>query len=963
MHPSELLDGRYRVLRTLGAGGMGEVLLAEDTTLSRRVAIKRLPEGRRLDAAARERILREARAAAALDHPHICPVYEVHAAADPPFIVMQFVEGETLAARLRRGPLPADAVARLGIELADALGAAHAAGVIHRDLKPQNVMLTPASGSRLLDFGLAARSVMAAAAADQSPTISEGSGLAGTPAYMAPEQVQQQPVDGRADLFALGAVLYECLTGRPPFSGASLLQLFTAVVETDPPPPSSLRPGLNPAWDALCARLLAKSPDGRFQSAAAVVTALRELAGSGPLPAAALPRPRPRRILPMAAAILLGIAGAGGGLYYAVRALPPGAPAVAPQAQRWYDLGVSALQEGAFVQAARALTRATDIDPAFALAWARLGEAQLELDQEQTARESLLRASALVPDRSRLPLDDRLALEATMAMVARDYGAALRARRRLAERHPRSAAVLLDLGRVHEAREDIPGAVEQYRRATALDPENPAAFVRLGVLLGRQGQIDEALAAFTRAEALHTAAGRVEGVAEVLYQRAVAFDRADRTEDATQALQQALALAESAGSRYLRAAILLRTSAIAGAQGRYDEAADAARDALEIGRDYEGLTAFGLVDLGNVYLYAGQRDRAEATFEDALQRAQRARARRAEARARLALGALQVSRGDAASAEANATAALEYYRQAGFDNLQRTALTVRAAAQQAAGRLADAQASYESLLAMATERGAPSQIAQQHFQLANVLQARERYVEALDHCERALTAYRALDAPYDVAHSHLQKADLLWRLGRYDEAGREVDAAAGAAAGSTEELRRHGLLIRANAALAQGAPDRALALAREGLAGAPDDDVAPLLHRVAALALARSRRAGQALPHAEAMTRALDDPADALRRDAARLARAEVLLHAGRHGEAFDVAADLAGRFDAGVRCESALFAHIIASRAAAGAGRPADAQAHAARAAEARRLLDERLGDAAAQVFAARRDLQMFEP
>src|SRR5690606_11177333 len=195
--------------------------------------------------------------------------------------------------------------------------------------------------------------------------------------------------------------------------------------------------------------------------------------------------------------------------------------------------------------AARALSRATELDPAFALAWARLGEAQLELDQETAARESLLRASTLVPNRSRLPLDDRLTLEATMAMVARDFAGALEARRRLAERYPQSAAAQLDLGRVYEAREEIPRAIEHYRRATELDPESPAAFVRLGVLLGRQGQLDDALEALARAEALYTAAGRVEGVAEVLYHRAIAFDRADRLDDADRTLQRALALAES----------------------------------------------------------------------------------------------------------------------------------------------------------------------------------------------------------------------------------------------------------------------------------------------------------------------------------------------------------------------------------------------------------------------------------
>jgi tetratricopeptide (TPR) repeat protein len=584
------------------------------------------------------------------------------------------------------------------------------------------------------------------------------------------------------------------------------------------------------------------------------------------------------------------------------------------------------------------------------------------LECAEAARESLRRATALVPDRSRLPLDDRLSLEATLAMVARDYGHALDARRQLAERHPASAAVQLDLGRVYEARDEIAPAVEHYRRATELDPESPAAFVRLGVLLGRQGRLGEALESLARAEALHTAAGRVDGVAEVLYHRAVAYDRADRLEDAGRTLQRALALAESAGSRYLRAAILLRSSAVAGAQGRYDEAAASARQALEIGKGYEGLTAFGLVDLGNVYLYAGQRDRAAATFEDALERAQRARARRAEARARLALGALQVSQGRPDAAEAHARAALVYYRQAGFDNLRRTAMTVVAAAQQTAGKLADAQTTYESLLEMAAERRAPGQIAQQHFQLANVLLARERYADALRHSAEALSIYRTLDAPYDVAHSHLQQSDLLWRLGRFDEAERELEAAAAAQpAGARDELQRYALLYRAHAALAAGAPDRAATLARRGLAQDRDDEVAPLLHRAAALGLARSGRAAAALPHIDAMRRALDDSGDAVRTGAGQLARAEVLLAAGRHAQALELAAPLASRFDEGGHCESAWIAHIIAARAAAGAGRPADADAHTELATKARRLFEERLGDTAAQVLAARRDLQAF--
>src|SRR5690606_26972446 len=154
-----------------------------------------------------------------------------------PFIVMQYVEGESLASRLRRGPLAVQSVVQLGLELADALGAAHAAGVVHRDIKPQNIMLTPSGSARLLDCGLATRTQGGVVQGDQSPTISEGSGRAGTPSYRAPAQVQQLHVDGRANRVALGTVLYECHTGQAAFTGHSLLEVLTQVVEVDPPPP------------------------------------------------------------------------------------------------------------------------------------------------------------------------------------------------------------------------------------------------------------------------------------------------------------------------------------------------------------------------------------------------------------------------------------------------------------------------------------------------------------------------------------------------------------------------------------------------------------------------------------------------------------------------------------------------------------------------------------------------------
>jgi tetratricopeptide (TPR) repeat protein len=272
----------------------------------------------------------------------------------------------------------------------------------------------------------------------------------------------------------------------------------------------------------------------------------------------------------------------------------------APQAQHWYDEGVAALQEGAYLQASRALDRAAQIDPEYPLTWARLGEAQLELDQETAARQSLLRASSLVADRSRLPRDDRLAFEAAMAMGGRDPAAALRAYSELRESHPSSAPLFLDLGRVHEAMNATTEAIASYRRAAELNPENPATFLRLGILYGRRGNPDEAQRAFARAEDLYTAGGRTEGVATVYYERGVMLHRLRKTAEAETALRRARQLAESVGSQYLAAAVAFKMSSVAGDQGRLADAERLAQQAKRLSEDFTSLNSFGLVDVGNV---------------------------------------------------------------------------------------------------------------------------------------------------------------------------------------------------------------------------------------------------------------------------------------------------------------------------------------------------------------------------
>ena len=266
--------GPYEIVAPLGAGGMGEVYRASDTRLDRIVAIKILPE-HLSGPEDRQRFDREARTISSLSHPNVCHLYDVGQQDGTMFLVMEYLEGETLADRLRKGPLPLDQVLKVGMEICAGLEAAHKKGVIHRDLKPGNIMLTKA-GAKLMDFGLAkpvqaipASALTKTLTSPNHPVTVEGMVL-GTFQYMSPEQVEGRDADPRSDIFALGAVLYEMVTGKPAFEGKTAASTMGAVLAAQPKPVSSYQPMTPPALDYAIRTCLAKDPDERWQSAADV---------------------------------------------------------------------------------------------------------------------------------------------------------------------------------------------------------------------------------------------------------------------------------------------------------------------------------------------------------------------------------------------------------------------------------------------------------------------------------------------------------------------------------------------------------------------------------------------------------------------------------------------------------------------------------------------------------------------
>src|SRR2546423_442019 len=327
--------GPYEITAPIGAGGMGEVYRARDTRLDREVAIKVLPSHLSTSGQLRERFEREARAISSLKHPNICTLFDVGREGDVDYLVLEYLEGESLAQRLERGPLPVEQVCAFGIQIGDALGRAHRTGVINRDLKPGNVMVTK-DGVKLLDFGLAkpmAGALMAASAFgamtashEHKPLTAEGT-IVGTFQYMAPEQLEGKDADARTDLFAFGCVLYEMAAGKRPFDGKTQASVVASILATDPPPLSTVAPLTPPAFVRVVKMCVAKDPDERWQTAHDVKLQLRWIAEGGSQAGVAAPvvaHRKHREWMAWGGVALLSVLAIAAGLaYWRIASTPP----------------------------------------------------------------------------------------------------------------------------------------------------------------------------------------------------------------------------------------------------------------------------------------------------------------------------------------------------------------------------------------------------------------------------------------------------------------------------------------------------------------------------------------------------------------------------------------------------------------------------------------------------------------
>ncbi|HVS80977.1 MAG TPA: protein kinase [Pyrinomonadaceae bacterium] len=985
----------YRIVDRLGKGGMGEVYLAEDTNLGRRVAIK-FPSLERDERDYRARFLREARAVSELSDPRIATLYDYGETSEGrPFLVMELVRGETLSDIVVQGRLTLPRALQIIEEVATALKEAHARGIIHRDIKPSNIMVDERGQIKVLDFGLVKQ------LNEDSIHVSEPEGrtllnlrtrsgaVLGTPAYLSPEQAMGGNVDGRSDLFALGGVLYECVTGQPAFPGASLIEIAANVIHVEPRPPSTVNPDLPIELNSIILKALAKKPEKRYQSSDELISDLRSVrALLQDDSRQTLIRPRPsifearRKTLTTLSQILsrprvpvwqiiVGVIVVAGIAMILWRWWRPPLHVPPAEAQNWYNVGTNALRDGAYYQASKAFERAITIDDKYVLAHARFAESLVELDYVDKAKDELLRATSLASDRSLLPKADALYVEAISATVRHDFPAAIESYAAIVKQSSdaEKPRVLVDLGRAYEKNENNENndkAIETYTEAANRNPQYATAFLHLGILYGRKRDLANALSSFDKAEGIYQAMGNLEGRTEVVYQRGALFNQLGKLSEARTQLEQAMALARANDNTSQRIRTLLQLTMLAVDAGETARATDYAREAIDLAQKngMENLSAQGFVDLGYSYLVRGQPDEAEKYLLQGLDSARRAKARANEARALAAMASLRQQQNKPDEVVSYLGPALAFFQPAGYRSATSSCLALLARANLQKGDYAAADKAHEQLLKLSQELNDQSLIAQAHAERGSALAREEKFAEALDRLTQAYVIYNSLGIQRSVGYNLVERAYVLGRMGRYNEVQPLLDQASAIADKPGGEIKRLSLDVKLVAAEidlsherfpdAKDKADKLLAIA-----GAQFPEISMNGKRVLGMAQAYGGAvaAGKAkCAEAVELAKQLNDPWQLAK---AQLALAETMLLSGDSQGAADKASQAREVFARLGQQASEWRALVVAALASGRSGDKTKAQEYALRANDSLSKLEQRWGKENYGTFLGRPDVQ----
>lgn len=929
----EVVAGRYRVMRFLGRGGMGEVFEAEDQELKERVALKTLLPVIAGDPGMLARFKQEIQLSRKVSHPNVCRVFDLarhpadgSGANATVFLTMEFLDGETLSARLRReGRMSTAEALPLLAQMAEGLDAAHRAGVIHRDFKPGNVMLVPASDGSLraviTDFGLARRFQ---SNGDTTATLTGA--VMGTLDYMAPELINEGTATVASDIYAFGTTAYRMITDVLPFPNDAPLAGAIRRAKGPAPSPRKHVPELDAKWESAILRALDPEPERRFSRAGQLVKMLQ---GEAPSMSIRIPVMTRRRVVAGTVGVGMLIAAMVGWQVWERARNRPSAEGL-----RWYQTGAAALRDATYYRAARALERAVSIDPGFALAHARLAEAWNELDDSEKAKGEMLEALAAQSSHPPAHAADALYVAAIQRTLMGDFPAAIRTYQDLAAKVPASevAQVLVDLGRAQQSNGEPAKAQQSYRQAEQRDPNNAAAHLRAGILLARSRNVQAAMSEFDQADSLYGSLSNTEGQTEVLYQRGVLASTTRNLPEARAELEKAIQLSKATASGYQEIAATLQLSVVTYQEGRAGEAEQMASGATQKAHDsgMANMAARGLIDLGNAQFFKADFRRAETTLQEALSLARRYQMRRYEARALLSLANLHQQQGAADEVLKEADAALIYYRQAGFRGETISCLTLAARANRDKGEYEKALVAFEQQYALAEGTQDQTQMGVAQQGIASVLFRQDRWPEALPKYQRYYDLANALQSKDGMARALLGQTDILWRVGRQAQAVKSLDEAEKLAgpAGSTGQLPSLIAATRGAIAFSRGVYGESATWAHRA-SGMPatTDQVRALVSCMEGLALARSGAIAEGRRLCMAGAGAAAKLGDRFVALEDQLAMAEILLTNGEFRAAEESARNALAEFERTGRKESGWRALALVSQALRRAGNAAGAK------------------------------------
>lgn len=852
----------YQIVEQIGAGGMGIVYEAEDIILKRRVAIKTLKDSN----SQKTRFLREAQTISDIKHSNIATIYDYGETEEgQPFIVMELVRGKPLDEYIKENRLSLFQIVGIIIKVTEAIATAHKHGIIHRDIKPSNILVENDTNVKVLDFGLSKQ--IENASGKNAPTSdnyileatrTQKGVILGTPLYLSPEQALGEKVDGRSDIFSLGTLLYESVTGKTPFYAESVIEVCAKVLRDNPPPPSQINSAIPASLDEITLKALAKEPNHRYQSADELISDLRHaqkhLSKEENLISQVLPASRisvSQRLSASFADVLrhpylsvfifsvMALIGLAAFMYWQANhtIYQP-----VPEARMWYEKGERVLNDGLFFAAKNCFEQAIAADNNFAMAHARRAEALYELGYTETAREERERTNEIISsNKISLSPQDNLRLQAINKTILFEFDSAAKKYQELLDYTADSdkAQVYLDLGRAYERNENLPEAMESFRKALTYNADLAPANLRLGILYGRQQEFEKSSSFFSVAERFYKIQNNSEGEIEVSYQRGLLLStRGDATQAQTE-IGNSLKKAEINEIPYQQIKCLLLMSRILRSSGKTGESLSFANQAVSSARqnNIDYLNAQSLLELGTVYFFLNKYEEAKNNYEEALRLARQYKATVVEKRVLLQFGAINVRRHQADEALNFVNQVQSFFEKGGYKKDMLDLLSIKAQAITIKGDFKTALDIYQDLFATSIAVGDQFQKARAQKGIATMLANQDDLSNALPPMYESYAIYNSINKTFEAGYSLLAYIDILSQLGRYEEAVAALNQAEGLTVKYNQLLPQINL-VRAKKTLSERHFDQAIQIAQQMITADAELKRASTIEAKAILALA-----------------------------------------------------------------------------------------------------------------------------